>query len=760
MMMHAHSFRLPILPFLVDFGQSFNYNKQEFMIDTPKSRRVAAGLWFLLALFCGRVIGQALVAFAGVTFLPPMEEWYSGLVPYAYLLVSQLVIIILAGKICLDFTRGRGMFVQARSLFAHGALYFGYFYLAVMVLRYVIRMSLYPSERWLGGIIPIFFHWVLATFVILFGRFHRSRRFAQIRSAGVIHGILLLGILTCCSGCQTILSKAFLPSEGVRSKQNRVRIDRDVQMKTSDGTNLSSFIYRPKVEGKTPTILVRIPMARTLFNKTAADLVGRFWAQRGYTVVLQGTRGRLGSGGEFYPLRTERRDGIETLHWLQEQPWFDGRLGMWGGSAFGYTQWVVGDQHDPGPTALNIQIASSRFYDMFYRGGAFSLESALYWGIRSHDNRDRKPSMKQLAPGFDGFPLIEADDRSGADVPFFNDWVTHSKPDEYWNEIDGHVAPRDLKAPVLLLAGWFDPFLPAQLDDFVRIRKESAKIVAESTRLVIGPWAHARTVELPDGFKPLNYRKESLGRSLPWFDQHLMKIPDIKQTSPVRIFVMGENVWRDEDDWPLARARSTPYYLGSGGTQSDPECAGVLDTEPGPQTGSETYVYDPLDPVPSAGGAMIGPRAGISILNDVEARPDVLVYSSPVLQHDLEVTGPVDLVLYVSTSAPNTDFTAKLVDVHADGTAYNVSDGILRRSYAPDRIEEISIRLWPTSMLFRKGHRVRLEVASSNFPRYDRNLNMGGNLATGVETQTARQTIYYGSAYPSRLILPVVPGYR
>jgi putative CocE/NonD family hydrolase len=307
------------------------------------------------------------------------------------------------------------------------------------------------------------------------------------------------------------------------------------------------------------------------------------------------------------------------------------------------------------------------------------------------------------------------------------------------------------------MGGWYDPFLPAQLDDFERIRRSARPDIASASRLIVGPWAHARGLSLPEGAASPNYRIESFASSIPWFDQHL-RGGAVAFAAPVRIFVMGENLWRDEEEWPLVRTRYSDFFLRSGGKANGASGDGRLSsTPPTDAEPADEFVYDPLDPVPSAGGAMIGPRAGIVLQNKIEERQDVLVYTAAPLEEDLEVTGQVKLVLHVSTTAAHTDFTAKLVDVFADGSAYNVCDGILRRAYGDEAPGEITLDLWPTSRLFRKGHRIRLEVSSSNFPRFDRNPNTGKPIATETQTQVARQTIYHDLANPSRLILPVIP---
>ena len=541
----------------------------------------------------------------------------------------------------------------------------------------------------------------------------------------------------------------------IRPAEFAVRVDRGVAMTSSDGTRLVADVYHPVRAGpKTPTILVRIPYSKTAQTKLFATIIGRMWAEHGYTVVLQGTRGRYESGGDYYPLRHERQDGLDTLAWLAERPWFDGRLGTWGCSYYGYTQWAVADQ---GLTAPIIQEASTDFRRMFYPGGAFSLKSALHWAVLSHGPRDVTPSPDALQRGFAGFPLIEADDRAAGDIPFFNDWANHPERDEYWVAIDGTDRASRLKAPVLLMGGWYDPFLPGLLADYSRIRETADPKVAAETRLVIGPWAHAETVHYPDGATPRNFRLECLAPSIPWFDRHLRGIPG-PPTAPVRIYVQGIHQWRDEQEWPPARMRPIAYYLHRDGRANTAGGSGMLTTEP--PAGDEprdSFVYDPGDPVPTAGGAMLGSGAGVGRQNAIETRPDVLSYSTAPLADDLEMTGPVRLVLHIATTVANTDFTGKLVDVDEDGAAYNVCDGILRRAYEPDRAVEIAIDLWPTSIVFRRGHRIRLEVSSSNYPRFDRNPNTGRRVATETVPVAATQSVFHDRVRPSRLILPVIP---
>jgi hypothetical protein len=574
-------------------------------------------------------------------------------------------------------------------------------------------------------------------------------------------------VLSCASCTPTEIGSWILAQKlGDNTRRFSVSIERAVTMFTSDGTALVADVYRPETDGTTPTILVRIPFSKTFSNSFYATVVGRFWAEHGYTVVIQGTRGRYLSSGQYYPFRYERQDGIETLQWISRQAWSNGRIGMWGGSYFGYTQWVVADQTNPGPSALQIQIASTDFYGMFYPGGAFSLESALYWALVSQDPQDDAPLPEILQKGYEGFPLIEADDRALANLPFFNDWVQHSERDDYWAGVDGYNRAARLQAPVLLMAGWYDPFLPTQLEDFLHIKREARPDIAAATRLLIGPWAHAFTVTFPGGFTPHNYRLESLSRSISWFDRYLRDRPQDSGSTPISLYVMGRHQWREEQEWPLARTRYTSLYLQSAGAANSINGDGLLSMPvPMDEQTPDSFVYDPRDPVSSAGGTMLGPHAGIALQNLTESRQDVLVYTTRELDEDVEVTGPIRVVLYVRTTVPQTDFTAKLVDVHPDGSAYNVSEGILRRHY-PSTLSglkgrgattEIEINLWPTSQVFLKRHRIRLDISSSNYPRFDRNPNTDNPIATETHPIVANQTVYHGRTTPSRLILPVIP---
>lgn len=562
----------------------------------------------------------------------------------------------------------------------------------------------------------------------------------------------LLFFLLC--GCQTITQEFFLPNEGVRSREYNVVKHEDKSLITSDNIILVSDIYRPNVDKPAPTILVRIPFTNTFSNRLKSESVARYWASRGYNVVIQGTRGRYKSQGDYYPLINERRDGIETLQWLNEQPWFNGRLGMWGGSAFGYTQLAISDQINPSINAYHLHIVSTSFYDMFYPGGAFSLESALRWSLQSSGEKDIEPKIKDMEKGFDGFPLIKADERADKDIQFFNDWVLNNTKNKYWINIDGVDRAKSIDAPVQMLAGWFDPFLPSQINDFVQ---------SKQAEIIVGPWSHAREVKIPGVSKVPTYRKTSIKEALNWFDKQLLEQSNEKKDlGKIKLFVLGKNEWRYENEWPLARTQFKNLYIFSDGTADTSTLSGKLTWANPKKFGFDQYVYDPNIPVPSNGGVVLGPRAGIALQNDIESRKDVLVYSSEVLNEDTEITGPVSAILYVQTNVSNTDFVVRITDVFEDGSSYNVTDGIRRAEYQLEgqsckNAKKIEIELWPTSYVFKKGHQIRVHITSSSFPRFDRNPNTGNSIPYETKPVSAMQKICFGGETPTHVRVPVIP---
>ncbi len=538
-----------------------------------------------------------------------------------------------------------------------------------------------------------------------------------------------------------------------------------VQIPMRDGVKLRSLVYKPPGNIRIPSVLLRTPYG------VGRDLTPNYRAfvDHGYAIVLQDVRGRYGSEGKFDPVRQETNDGSDTLNWIARQPWSDGQIGMIGGSYSGIAQWKAALTGNPHLKAIFPVVSGSDEYrDRFYSyGGAMRLGHRLMWMAQNL----RAPGTPE--PKFDDYvwhlPLRTADRAAtGHTVDFFQDTLNHPAYDTYWKGLSTREQLEHLRVPVFAVGGWYDGFVESDLEAFAILSKKAA-----GNHILIGPWPHNMSIK----FKPIDFGKDSgapIRRyQLEWFD-YWMKTPQPAQPfpePPVRIFVMGVNKWRDEHEWPIARTRSTPIYLASKGSANSAAGDGQLNWEPNRSDPPDEYEYDPRRPVPTMGGAIccspdIWPWGPLD-QRPVEKRKDVLVYSSAPLNHDLEVTGRVRLMVYASTSAPDTDFTAKLVDVFPDGYAQILTDGVLRLRYRnslerpapakPGEIYQLTIDAGVTSNVFRVGHRIRMEIASSNFPRFDRNPNTGRPVADEMELHVARQRIYHGRPYPSYVMLPVIP---
>ena len=524
-----------------------------------------------------------------------------------------------------------------------------------------------------------------------------------------------------------------------------------------DGVKLAAEVARPEAEGRYPTVLVRTPYGRTGPPAALASPLAAA-AQRGYAVVLQDTRGRFSSEGIFHPFLYEKDDGEDTLNWIAAQPWSNGKVGMYGPSYLGIVQWQAARSADPHLVALAPLIAGSDAYrdQTYHRGGAFRLQLVLSWSAGMERPKDRAiPPWPEV---FRHLPLSTSDDFAiGKPIRFYQADLEHPTFDQYWKQQSVMLDYAKIQTPAFVIGGWFDPFIEGDLENFVALSKRVPQ------KLVIGPWVHGARQKTGDVEFPEAAKLDTVSLQLRWLEYWLKGEKNgILDEPPLRIFVMGKNEWRAEQEWPLARARNTKFYLHAGGK---------LSLEPPAQEVPDRYTYDPADPAPTRGG---GTCCGASITpwgmmdqREVEKRPDVLSYTTEPLEQDTEVTGPVSVALFASSSAEDTDFTAKLVDVHPDGAAYNLSDGILRARYRgslekpdplkPGKIYQFNVPAGVTSNVFLKGHRIRLEISSSNFPRFDRNLNTGGDQATGTRWIKARQAIYHEHGRTSYLILPLVP---
>lgn len=578
--------------------------------------------------------------------------------------------------------------------------------------------------------------------------------------------------------CGLVLGFA-LATTALAADRYEVIIEHGVSAKMRDGVTLHADVYRPKVEGKFPVLLQRTP-----YDKRSTVDFGLMAAARGYVVVVQDVRGRYTSEGEWRPFRHESEDGFDTVEWAAALPYSDGRVGMFGGSYVGATQMLAAIAHPPHLAGIFPVVTASNYYDGWtYQGGAFELWLNASWtsGI-AQDTLTRKidSSVSQWTQKLplSAYPILNVDTADLA--PYYSDWLAHPNYDEYWKAVSIADHHDQIQVPAYHVGGWYDIFMGGTWRNYVGIKARGGSHAAQrGQRLMMGPWYHGpfdgRTGELDFGPAARSADGSSFETDsvmLRWYD-HLLKglANGIEREKPVKIFVMGENVWREEDDWPLARAKNTRYYLHSGGNANSLLGDGTLTTEAVPTEPTDQFVYDPANPVPTRGGGLCCDNgrlaSGAFDQRAVESRGDVLVYTTPAFKSDFEVTGPVTLELFASSSAVDTDFTAKLVDVWPNGFAQNLTDGILRARYRnsqekpeflnPGEVYKLTVDLWATSNVFKAGHKLRLEVSSSNFPRFDRNLNTGENGANSARTVKASNAVYHDRDHPSALIIPVVP---
>jgi hypothetical protein len=565
-----------------------------------------------------------------------------------------------------------------------------------------------------------------------------------------------------------------------------VVVEHNVGMKTRDGVTLRADIYRPAGEENYPVLLQRTP-----YNKTGTAEFAQKAVQRGYIVVVQDVRGRYASEGEWYTFKHEGEDGYDAVEWAASLPHANGKVGMFGGSYVGATQMLAAVSHPPHLAGICPVVTASNYHENWtYQGGAFEQWFNESWtSSLSQDTIDRvmqegKNAMigRTVLP-LKQYPLFNAKLASDATgmtrqlAPYFLDWLDHPEYDSYWKQWAIDAQYPSIQVPALTITAWYDIFQGGSIRNYLGMKAQAGNEAARvGQKLLVTVGGHAgggRTIGTVDfGAAAAEYDEGAI--TLDWYDYLLQgKQNRWASDKPVRIFVMGENKWRDEAAWPLARAKQTSYFLHSEGNANSASGDGFLYIGPMEFRAErkDSYVYDPANPVPTVGGPLCcdGEHlpGGPLDQKEVESRPDVLVYSTPPLEADQEVTGPVTLNLFASSSAVDTDFTAKLVDVWPNGFAQNLTEGILRARYreststakpiVPGKIYEYKIDLWSTSNVFLKGHRIRLEVSSSNFPRFDRNLNTGKPASTNATFVKATNTIYHDAAHPSVLLLPVVP---
>lgn len=546
----------------------------------------------------------------------------------------------------------------------------------------------------------------------------------------------------------------------------------DVRIPMRDGINVSADIYLPDAAGPFPTVLVRTP-----YDNSAQVKHGKTYASKGYAFVAVDVRGRYDSpGGEYYPYFAEAQDGYDVQQWIGHQPWSTGKIGTHGASDLGLTQWIAAPERSEFLTCMVPRvIGPDQYRQLFWPFGTFQLWMAFAWALQ-HSVHSKQPGLEphEWRKALRSLPLRNMDEAIGQHLPQWKDWIDHAHYDEYWEPLNIEQQLGEVACPAYNMGGWYDLNSRETFLNFNALRLHGRTPEARQSKLVVGPWPHALSQSTINGdvdFGP-DSKIDLEALELKWFDYWLKGMANgIVDEPPLHLFIMGENVWRDEQEWPLARTDWQQWQLHSNGRANTLLGDGELSHAAATDDPADHFIYHPDYPVPTVGGSVCCDCAVVPWAaqdqRDLEMRADVLCYSTLPLETDLEVTGPITLTLYAATDGRDTDWTGKLVDVGTDGYAMILCQGIIRaRSREslshptlldPGKVYEYTIDVGVTGNLFQQGHRIRLEVSSSNFPLYDRNLNTGNPLGQDAEIRIAHQTIHHSRAYPSHLLLPVVP---
>lgn len=575
------------------------------------------------------------------------------------------------------------------------------------------------------------------------------------------------------------LAVAVLLAGCCHAQMEQIRIQRYLAAPMRDGVKLYGDLYRPSREGRFPVLVVRTPYG-VQRDGVHAQMIQ--FAQHGYAVYVQDVRGRYESEGKWEPFRNEAADGYDTVEWAAKQPWSNGKVAMQGGSYLGHVQWRAASQAPPSLVTIFPAVASTDIYKNWLSlGGAFRLSFNYGWGVVRMPNRIMLPqywhteaySPQELKyeTTLRHLPLSDIDTQAaGQAVPHFRDWLKHQAYDRYWSSISDETSFEKVKVPVHTAGGWFDIFLNGTINGFTGMRRTGGTEQARrESKMTIGAWGHGSSRKFGDvDFGPTAHR-DLIERELRWYDHYLKGVDNgIDREPPVEIFFMGVNKWQHAQEWPLPGTRMTPYYL-SGGSANGVAGNGLLSAAKPANAGTDHYAYDPNNPVPTLGGSNCcgtPTAAGPKDQRPVESRKDVLVYTSEPLKTPLAIAGPVRTKLFASTDGRDTDWVVKLVDVYPDGFAMNIAEGILRARFRngldrmellqPNQVYEFDVDMAGTANVFQPGHRIRVDITSSNFPQFDRNPNTGEDLGASAKVRTANQVIHHGAAQASHILLPVV----
>ncbi len=561
-------------------------------------------------------------------------------------------------------------------------------------------------------------------------------------------------------------------SKKLSQPEYRVRSEFNVLVPMRDGIKLSADVYRPDAEGKFPVLLTR-----TYYGKSNRDIFTpegkkfiEYFVSRGYVVVIQDCRGRYDSEGEFYIEIYDAEDGDDTYNWCGRQPWSNGKIGTFGCSYGGCIQWYSAHLRNP---YLKCMVPRDATSDPYFDGGFMRqgvYQGWLSWCVNTAGRTSRRGSSEKLnwEKIYMNLPLNKLDESIGFHFPWWKDYFKHPIYDDYWKKTSVHDKYHLIDVPVLNIGGWYsDSDIMGTIRNFLGVFKNGySDRGRKSQRLLIGPWSHCSS-ETKVGEIDFGQKAEVDFNELHllWYDYWLKGIENgIMDEPPLKIFVMGMNDWITSSDWPLPGTKFTEFYFHSKGRANSLIGDGILNTTPPASEPPDRFTFDPSHPVPSSVNSESGNHDSLD-QRPMERRDDVLVYTSQPLAEDLMVVGPVKIILYASSSAVDTDFTGKLVDVHPNDFAQYLTCGIVRARYRdsyekptliePQKIYKYEIDLWATGNLFKKGHRIRVEISSSNYPTFLPNTNTGKDIGSDTERKIARQTIYHDSKHPSYIILPV-----
>lgn len=519
----------------------------------------------------------------------------------------------------------------------------------------------------------------------------------------------------------------------------KITVEEDLKVISMDGIELLTDHYIPENLDKAPVILVRTPYGRKGFFGL---LYGRLVAERGYQVIVQSCRGTFGSGSgsEFFPYKFEKEDGLATIEWMKKQQWYPGSFATLGGSYMGFTQYVIANDAGPDLKAITPAITASEFHSMAYPNDGFSFQSRLDWvismatqGETSIFNRNKnKPKLQEA---YNYLPLQDIPEKIfGKSIPYWGMFLDKQKNYEFWEETGAHKTLSNLSIPICMASGWYDIFLPWQLDDYQTLCTSGSQ-----PYLTIGPWSHSQIKGLGN----------SVRESIKWFNAFLKNEKDQLPKSPVKLFIMGLNEWKEFEEYPPKNTQLQSWYLQPAKKLS---LDNPIESEP------DTYTYNPADPTPNVGGSLLFDKAGPQNNNKLELRNDVLTYSSEILKAPIEIIGPVKTVLYVKSSCTTADFFVRLCDVDKKGNSKNICDGIIRLNDSVPELTntkgvKIEFDLWPTAYHFAIGHRIRVQVSSGAHPRFLRNLGTKEPISTAVTLEKANQTIFHDPEHPSCIIV-------